>query len=194
MSIKVAFNQTKSIFDETNSRNTMGRNDIWDEFNTIVNANATDFRSRVAKFGTFLRVLKNSQYKLNQDSFVLNTLFEKNNVIDTNTRENKIFFDILSDKRIQEFIFEFNYIDDFKNINTYDDLYKIYMDSKDYIEMSDNTERVLSYCDNTYSGNNSSVFDKAISLGHNAPASVRVMSRSNNCGGLKTVDFPFNPF
>ncbi len=195
MSIKVAFKHNKSIFDETIPRNTMGKNDIWNEFYSIVNVNATDFKSRVAKFGSFLNFIKNNQNRVNEiiKCDILITLFENDNINDINS-EYKIFYEILSNKKILEFIFEFNYIDDFKNINSYDDLNKIYIDSKDYIEMSDNTERVLNHYSETYTGINSCAYDRAISLGNNTSTSVRVMSRSNNCGGLKTVDFPFNPF
>jgi hypothetical protein len=116
MSIKIAFKQNKSIFDETISRNTMGKNDILDEFYSIINENATDFKSRVAKFGSFLKFIKKNKNKFNESIThdVLITLFEKDNINDING-EYKIFCDILTDKKIMEFIFEFNYIDDFKN-------------------------------------------------------------------------------
>lgn len=164
-----------------------------DELLTHNSSDTINFKLKIEKFTDFLKSnIKNN--KLNNNITYDNLFFleKKDNIFDINTYENNIFYEILKNKKIQEVIIEFDYIDDFKNIKTFTEFNKIYMDCKKYVEISENTKRVLSLNDNEESNINIITNDKLICLESNLTS--RVMSRNNNFGGLKTIDFPFNPF
>ena len=111
-----------------------------------------------------------------------------------------LFEKILKNETVQNFIFEHGASDDLSDAKTYDDLKNIYTYSLKFIEMMDRDDRDMKKYSNMNStssyatGSNFCAHYNAISLGSNSSASNRIMSRCNDYGGIKSVDYPFNPF
>jgi len=159
-------------------------NEIYNIFNNISNL---DFKSRIRKFENVLNFIHENKKKISSNDIKINTQIKETN----------IFFEMLTNENIQNFMFEYGFNDDLENAETYDDLKEIYASSSQYIKILDRVEKMYSNSssNSNYSGGiNCSAFENAISLGTNSSSCSRVMSRCNDYGGLKSADYPFNPF
>jgi hypothetical protein len=153
----------------------------------LSNVPILDFKSRIKKFANVLMFMHEKQISLN--SIKINTN------INTKIKESDIFFEILNNKNIQKFIFDNGFDDDLKEAESYDDLKTIYSHGLEFIEMSATAEEQYSDVNSYVSfGMNCGAFENAISLGMSSSMCIRAMSRCNDYGGLKSVDYPFNPF
>ena len=116
---------------------------------------------------------------------------------DSYDRFSDLFEKILKNEIVQDFIFEHGASDDLSDAKTYDDLKNLYSYSIKFIELMDRSKKKYSNMNSGSSyatGSNFCAQNNAISLGSNSSASNRIMSRCNDYGGIKSVDYPFNPF
>ena len=165
---------------------------IQNEINLIINNDPNlDFISKIKKFEILLSFIYNNR-KNQKKNIKINIKKQKK---ETKTKTTDIFYEILKNEKIQNFIFEYGSHNDLKKAKTYGDLEAIYTYSLKFVKILDRMgKKDQKINPEITSGFNSSVFANAISIGGIASASERVMSRCNDYGGLKSMDYPFNPF
>ena len=168
----------------------LNESNIHNEIQHILNNTPNlDLKSRIRKFENVLNFLHENKENINLNDIKINTK------INTKINDSDIFFEILTNENIQNFMFEYGFNDDLVNVETYDDLKEIYSYTLKVIKMSDSVEKIYSNSNSNYSsGINCGAFENAIYLGTNSSECAHVMSRCNDYGGLKSADYPFNPF
>ena len=166
----------------------LNESNIQNEINGILhNISNLDFKSRIRKFVNVLNFIHKNKQKIYSNDIKINTKIKD--------KDSDIFFEILTNENIQNSIFDHGFDDDLENAETYDDLKEIYSYSLKIIKISDRVEKIQLNSNSNYSyGIHCGAFENAISLGTNTPACASVMSRCNVYGGLKSADYPFNPF
>ncbi len=176
----------------------LNKNKIYEEYKSIVELPMTDFCSSVIKFSSFLRFITKNQKILNNilDTFVA-VLITRDNIVDSSTNEGKLYFDLLTNKKIRENIIKFKYFDDVSEVLDYNSLNEIYSDITEYINLSDESDKLFKSSTNIQTASGFvNICDRQVTFsGLDDTTSSRVMSRSNNdFKGLRTVNFQFNPY
>jgi hypothetical protein len=176
----------------------MDKNKIYHEYNSIVELTTTDFCSSIAKFSLFLKFIAKNQKVFNNNlDTVIAVLITIDNIVDSSTNEGKLYFDLLTNKKIRENIIKFKYFDNVSDVLDYNSLNETYNDITEYINLSDESDKLFKSSANIQmSSGLVSICDKQVTIsGFDDTTTSRVMSRSNSdFKGLKTVNFEFNPY